>query len=238
MIRAVCFDLDGTLLPAGEDFFMNRYMRALVQVIPERSPEQVLHAIGGTLQEVIGDTRGEATIERRFAEGLQKRLDLPYAQQEPHFLRFYEQQFPLLSRYIEAAPEAAQAVRAAKDKGLVVALATNPVIPGVATRERVRWAGLDEADFAFVTFYEDCRHTKPNAAYYTEEVLARLGLAPEEVLMVGNDGREDMAPAHALGMHTFLLDAFAEHTDMPRCWDAQGDYAAMLAYIEALPSVR
>ncbi len=237
MIRAVCFDLDGTLLPAGEDFFMDRYMRALVQVIPGRTPEQVMRAIGGTLQEVIGDTSGVATIEQRFADGLAQRLDMPYAEQEPHFLRFYEQQFPKLAQYIEAVPEAAQAVRAAKDKGLVVALTTNPVIPGVATRERVRWAGLDEDDFAFVTFYEDCRHTKPNAAYYTEEVLARLGLKPEEVLMVGNDGREDMVPAHALGMHTFLLDVFAEHTDMPRCWDAQGGYAELLAYIKALPAV-
>ena len=90
-----------------------------------------------------------------------------------------------------------------KERGLRVALATNPIFPAVATESRIHWAGLEPEDFELYTTYENARYCKPNLSYY-RDIAEQLGLAPEECLMVGNDVTEDMA-AQALGMQVFLL---------------------------------
>ena len=83
-------------------------------------------------------------------------------------------------------------------------LATNPLFPAIATRQRIRWAGLEPEDFQFVTTYENSRFCKPNPEYY-RDLLDKLGKDPESCLMVGNDVDEDMIPARAVGMEVFLL---------------------------------
>ena len=87
--------------------------------------------------------------------------------------------------------------------GLRVALATNPIFPAVATESRIRWAGLEPEDFELRTTYENIGYCKPNPEYY-REIAARLGVRPEECLMVGNDVTEDMV-AESIGMQVFLL---------------------------------
>ena len=70
-------------------------------------------------------------------------------------------------------------------------------------RSRIRWAGLEPEDFELYTTYENIGYCKPNPDYY-REILRRIGLAPEECMMVGNDVGEDMI-AETLGMRVFLL---------------------------------
>ena len=96
-------------------------------------------------------------------------------------------------------------MRAIKESGRRVALATNPIFPAVATENRVRWTGLDVSEFELYTTYENCRHCKPNLDYY-RDILDKLDLRPEDCLMVGNDVEEDMV-AQALGMQVFLITA-------------------------------
>lgn len=95
-------------------------------------------------------------------------------------------------------------MRAIKEMGLRVALATNPIFPAVATESRIRWAGLEPEDFELYTTYESIGYCKPNPAYY-REVAAKLGVDPEQCLMVGNDVEEDMEAAEQTGMRVFLL---------------------------------
>ena len=87
--------------------------------------------------------------------------------------------------------------------GLKVALATNPIFPKVATESRIRWAGLEPEDFELYTSYENIGYCKPNPDYY-REIVKRLGVEPEQCLMVGNDVSEDMV-AETVGMKVFLL---------------------------------
>ena len=95
-------------------------------------------------------------------------------------------------------------MRAIKEMGLRVALATNPIFPAVATESRIRWAGLEPEDFELYTTYESNGYCKPNPAYY-REVAAKLGVDPAQCLMVGNDVEEDMEAAEQTGMRVFLL---------------------------------
>ena len=74
----------------------------------------------------------------------------------------------------------------------------------MATENRVHWAGLSTEDFELITTYENSSYCKPNPKYYLE-LLEKLGLLPEECIMVGNDFDEDILTTEKIGMKGFLL---------------------------------
>jgi FMN phosphatase YigB (HAD superfamily) len=154
---------------------------------------------------------------------------------EAKFAVFYENDFDKARAACGFDPAAAPALRACREMGLRVCVATSPLFPRIATYKRLQWAGLDPAEVEFFTTYEDCHYCKPSLGYY-REVTARLGLAPEECLMVGNDVREDVVASTAFGMHSFLLlndyllnKDNADITAFPR-----GNFDDMLAHVKGL----
>ena len=206
MIDTVFFDLDGTLLPMDQEEFVNAYMGLLAKKLAPHGyePKKLVAAVwAGTGAMVRND--GRKTNEEVFWDdfcgtfGEQARQDLPL------FEEFYATDFGKARMVCGFAAEAAQIVALLKQKGITTALATNPLFPQIATRQRIRWAGLEPEDFALVTTYENSRYCKPNPDYY-RDILAKLGKHPENCLMVGNDVGEDMIPARAVGMQVFLLD--------------------------------
>ena len=71
-----------------------------------------------------------------------------------------------------------------------------------------------------------------NAERTCELVAVRLGVKPEECLMVGNDATEDLA-AREVGMDVFLLTDCLINTknrDISAC--PRGDFAALNAYLD------
>jgi HAD superfamily hydrolase (TIGR01549 family) len=137
-----------------------------------------------------------------FAE----RTGLEAATAERFFNRFYDERFPALQSVTELRPVAAQIVSEALEEGYQVAVATNPLFPARAIEHRLAWAGLpvDRYDFAVITSYENMHATKPHLAYY-EEILARMGAAAGQTLMVGDDWENDIVPASTLGVHTYWI---------------------------------
>ena len=234
MIDTVLFDLDGTLLPMDQEEFINCYMGLLAKKLAPQGyePKHLIAAVwAGTGAMVQND--GEKTNEevfwndfcQIFGEGARKDL--------PLFEEFYAADFGNARTACGFDPGAAKVVAFLKELGVTVGLATNPLFPAIATRQRVRWAGLDPEDFAIITAYEDSRHCKPNPDYY-REVLARLGKEPEQCLMVGNDVSEDMLPARSLGMEVFLLTPClinkkgADLDQFPH-----GDFDALMEFLSA-----
>ncbi|HKL47129.1 MAG TPA: HAD family hydrolase, partial [Candidatus Izemoplasmatales bacterium] len=90
-----------------------------------------------------------------------------------------------------------------KSRGKDIYLLTNPIFPYIATKNRMRWAGLDEKLFKHITTYENSYYAKPNLKYY-QSVLKQFNLTPQAVMMVGNDVDEDMI-VESIGMETFLI---------------------------------
>ena len=180
MIDTVLFDLDGTLLPMDQDEFVNTYMGLLARKMAPHGYDanHLIAAVwAGTSAMVEND--GAKTNEEAFWDDFCTIFGQTARNDLPLFEEFYA-------------------------KGVTAALATNPLFPAIATRQRIRWAGLDPEDFALVTTYENSRHCKPNPAYY-RDILAALGRDPGQCLMVGNDVGEDMVPAREVGMQVFLL---------------------------------
>lgn len=237
MIKAILFDLDGTLLPVTNDFFFRNYLNDVSTALPGVDPKLLGAAIVEVLGEVMRENDPKRTIGDVFMRKLSERVGMTVAAMTPHLDEYYAEGFPLLGRGITPNPHVPEMVSAAKDKGYRLVLATNPVFPAAATRERIRWAGLEESDFEFVTYFDDCRHTKPHLEYYRHEVLDRLDLYAADCLMVGNDIGEDMAPAAALGMSTYLLTDYLIGERDEDFWDDEGGYLELLKTIAGLPDV-
>ena len=205
MIDTVLFDLDGTLLPMDQEEFVNTYLGLLAKHLAPYGyePKHLAAAIwAGTHAMVQND--GSRTNEEVFWEDFCHIFGTDARKDEPLFEEFYATDFAQARTVCGFAPEAAELVRLLKEKGIRVVLATNPLFPAIATRQRIRWAGLEPEDFELVTTYENSRFCKPNPAYY-QDLLEKLGAEPGRCIMVGNDVDEDIRPAETLGMGAFLL---------------------------------
>ena len=203
-IKAVLFDLDGTLLPMDQDEFIKAYFGGISKKLVQRGyePSALIKAIWGGTEKMIKND-GKNTNEQIFWDfftsvyGEQARKDIPY------FDEFYRTDFQSVKQICGFSKKAKQVIEILKQKKIPAILATNPIFPAVATEARISWAGLDKNDFVLYTTYENINYCKPNLAYYSEIAL-RIGVLPQECLMVGNDVDDDMV-AQNIGMQTFLL---------------------------------
>ena len=231
-ITTVLFDLDGTLLPMDQDLFMKAYFKGLcVKMAPYGyAPEQLIDAVwAGTKAMVMND--GSRTCEAAFWDKFSSILGEEVMDHIPAFDEFYHLEFQSVQKVCGFNPEAAKTVRALKAAGYRVVLATNPLFPAIATESRTRWAGLEPEEFELVTTYEAASYCKPNPAYYLE-ILDKIGVTPEECLMVGNDVKEDMLPTAGLGMKSFLLtDCLLNKDGLDISVYPQGTFADLRAYI-------
>jgi FMN phosphatase YigB (HAD superfamily) len=108
------------------------------------------------------------------------------------------------------------------------------MFPRPAVETRLRWAGLpvSEFDFALITSYENMHTTKPRPAYY-EEILAQIGVAAAESLMVGDDWGNDIEPAASVGCFTYWLPMNGEsgppHADLVTKYGSLDDLFSLVA---------
>ena len=203
-LTTILFDLDGTLLPMDNDAFTKGYFKLLAAKLSPHGyePKQLVDAIwAGTAAMVKNDgtQSNEEAFWKKFADIYGEKM----LADKPLFDEFYEKEFQATKGFCGFNPKAAIAVHTAKEMGLRVALATNPIFPAVATKSRIRWAGLEPEEFELYTTYENIGYCKPNHDYY-REIATRLGARSEQCLMVGNDVTEDMV-AETVGMKVFLL---------------------------------
>ena len=233
-LKAVFFDLDGTLLPMDMDNFIKSYFGAISKKLAPvgYDPKELVGVIWqGTKAMIKND--GSKTNEQVFWESFVTIYGEEKLKDTVYFDKFYEENFDDLKSVCGFNPEASETVHRLKDKNLRLVLATNPLFPSIATEKRIRFAGLEPEDFEFFTSYENIGFSKPNIMYY-QEILSRTGLNADECLMVGNDVEDDMI-AEKLGMKVFLLtDCLINKDDIDISVYPNGDYAALNAYIDSL----
>ncbi len=230
-IKAVLFDLDGTLVPMDQDVFVGDYFKRISTKLAPYGyePKQFVDTIWkGTYAMIKNNSdRCNEEIFWNYAKTVYGEKILA---DKPLFDEFYEQEFDKVKAVCGFNPQAAETVRKLKEMGYKVALATNPIFPERATRWRIGWAGLTPDDFEFYTTYENINSCKPNPAYYIE-CAARIGCKPEECLMVGNDVGDDMA-AESIGMKVFLLtDCLINKTDEDITKYLNGSFNELMEYI-------
>lgn len=230
-IQTVLFDLDGTLLPMDQDLFVKTYFKRLAAKLAPYGyePAQLVDAIWAGTASMIRNN-GRQSNENTFWNTFTGIFGLKALEHLPVFEDFYANEFQSAQAVCGHNVHASEVIALAKEKGLRVALATNPIFPAIATESRIRWSRLSPEDFELYTTYENSRFCKPNPEYY-RDILAQLNVKPEECLMVGNDVEEDMV-AQTLGMQVFLLtDCLINQKNADISVYPHGGYPELMEYI-------
>ena len=233
-IKAVLFDLDGTLLPMDEEVFTKGYFKLLVTKLAPLGykADELINAIWAGVKAMIKSDGSKLNIDR-FWESFASVFGEKVYEDKPLFDEFYKNEFQSTIQFCSPSPLAKDVVEEARGRGLKIVVATNPIFPAIATESRIRFAGLQPDQFEFYTAYENSSYCKPNLNYY-RDIISKLGCKAEECLMVGNNVSEDMV-AEQLGMNVFLLtDCLINKENKDISAYPQGDFTALIDYIKKI----
>jgi len=206
-IEAVLFDLDGTLLDIDFPELMREYLGGLAPVVADLldvSPREAVDlVIQGT--ETMQSAHPGQTNKEAFDAYLLYRTGVNINEPAPEKVlsTFYREVFPTFRAGHGPFADTCRVVETCLALDLPIGIATQPVFPEVATRARMRWAGLDTFDLPIVSTYETFSWTKPYPEYFLS-MARRLDVDPARCLMVGDDAVLDMAAAD-VGMTTFYV---------------------------------
>ncbi len=185
-IRAVVFDLDGTLIDTLPD--LTTAVNATLTALGARNLPQA------RVKELIGDG-ADKLVARAVAEATTGEPELSDADEQARamqlFLRYYEEHLYVQSRVY---PDAARVLRILREKGLRVGCVTNKSSRfAIPVLER---AGL--SGFLELTLCADRNEDRKPSPALLLETCRRLQLAPSEMLYVG-DAHTDVIAARAAG---------------------------------------
>ncbi len=233
-IKAILFDLDGTLLPMDYDKFLHTYFGLLAKKVAPLGyePEGFVGNLWKSVKAMIVNDGTRSNADAFWQSFASIYGDKVY-DDIPVFDEFYRNEFTAVKAACGYDTAAREIVKLARQHAKYVVLATNPLFPRVATQNRIGWAGLEEAAFDLVTTYENSTYCKPNTMYY-EEICEKIGVLPSECVMIGNDVDEDMVAAK-LGMKVFLhTDCLINKNEADISGFAKGGFKELKKYIEQL----
>lgn len=205
--KAIFFDLDGTLTPLNQDEFLRRYFISLeaFAVRYGLNGPKFSSSLQCGVQAMIKGPQDRTNYDKFWETFLVEYGDEGRSREEIEELleQFYEVDFGTLGKGVVPDPDSAYVVKTLHDKGYRLFLTTMPLFPAIAVEWRVRWGGVDRNLFSRITTYDNSFATKPFLPYYQQNIEL-AGCKPEEILMVGNNAREDMA-AIQLGCDGYLV---------------------------------
>ena len=237
MLNTILFDLDGTLAPFQQDEFVRVYFGLLVRrLVPMGyDGEKLVRALWKGVDAMIGNS-GAVTNRQVFWECFTREMGMQALALETILDDFYATDFDGARSCLTARTDRSGLIRSLRRRGYGVVLATNPIFPAVAIETRLGWVGLSQADFDYVTAYENSRRSKPSPGYY-RDILSHLGRRGEECLMVGNNPVDDMAALRA-GLAVYLVTDYMENPDGVPIEDyPHGSFRDLAARLEALPAM-
>lgn len=206
MIKAVFFDLDGTLLPMDEEEFIKVYFISLYKKVAHLNyeKEKLIKTIwDGT--EAMYKNDGTYTNEQVFWNLFKKYYSEDQLKDKEIFDSFYINEFKSTKNVCKDNPLAKEIVNFCKNNLKYTILSTNPIFPYAGTLTRMSFIGLKEDDFDFITAYENSSYCKPNPKYF-EFLLNKFNLKADEVILFGNNTIEDAYCATQVGIKTYLVD--------------------------------
>jgi HAD superfamily hydrolase (TIGR01549 family) len=203
-LKAILFDLDGTLIDVDLDKFIPGYLNliasSLAHLIP---PKKVVRALLKT-SEIINRNDGKITNEEAFINYFFPIEGYNWEDLQPIFDDFYENKFKELRKFTKKKPEARKVMETVFNNGFKVVIATTPALPITSIEQRLDWAGIGDFPYDLITSVENSYATKPNLLYY-ELIFKHLNVSAQECIMVGDEDK-DMVCAK-LGSQTFLVNS-------------------------------
>lgn len=238
MIRnTIFFDLDGTLLPLDMDAYVAKFFKLLHNIDFNESISKVFtkDTMGNAFKYMMSNSHPNDTNEIAFFDSVKKQIGIEREVIEPLFKQFYENDFKQLKFATSKEPLSRKVIDVLKAKGYKIVLATNPLFPKIATKTRLKWAGLSEEDFIYISTFDNSCFSKPHLEYF-KEILDKLSLDAKLCYMVGNNVDEDLC-AMKLGFDAFLLTDYiiGDIRKAPEC--KKGNYSDLLDWAKSLPNL-
>lgn len=205
MLKAVFFDLDGTLLPLDEEKFTKLYFGLMCQRMAPfgYNPEELINVIwSGTKKMYLND--GTKTNEEVFWDEFVKFYGVDKLKDKDTVDEFYKEEFRKTKEGCDENPYVLDIIKCCHDLNLLTILSTNPIFPKEGTKTRMSFIGLKESDFDFITTYENSSFCKPNPKYF-EMLLKKFNLKSDEVIVFGNNTYEDGECAYSVGIKCYMV---------------------------------
>jgi len=231
-ITTFLLDLDDTLLGNPMSKFLPAYFAGLEKYLQKYAGNKTIRKImAASVQALQANQDPRASNMDLFMADFSDRLGVSADELRSVLQLYYRQEYPHLQQYTTHRPEAAQIVKLLLSAGYEVIIATNPLFPETAIRQRMAWAGVDGFAYALVTTMENSHYSKPNPRYY-QEILDKTKSVPQTTLMVDDDPENDITPAGSLGLKTWWITHNAAHqaeTATPS--DYRGSLADFLEWV-------
>ncbi|MGI2261062.1 phosphoglycolate phosphatase [Shewanella sp. GXUN23E] len=182
-IKAIAFDLDGTLVDSVPDLAVATGLTLASQGLPECTEDQVRTWVGNgartLMQRALTWARGAAVTDAELDRVM------------PEFMHYYSQHLEQHSRLYAGVTEVLTAFKA---RNMPLALVTNK--PYRFTEPLLRGFGIDQY-FDLVLGGDSLAEMKPSPLPLIH-VMRHLGVNADELLMIG-DSRNDILAAKAAG---------------------------------------
>jgi FMN phosphatase YigB (HAD superfamily) len=211
-------DLDDTLISNNMETFIPAYLKALGSHLANYvEPELFISTLLTSTEKMLKNDQPNVTLRNKLESEFDAKLGFNFQDIRQPIEDFYTNHFPSLKNLIEPRPEAIKLINQAFNRGYQLVIATNPVFPQTAIRQRMDWGNLspENYDFSLISCYETFHFAKPNPAFYAE-VLAQIGWPEMSTLMVGNDKQADIDPARELGLAVFWISQNNGYAQQPR----------------------
>lgn len=207
MIKAILFDLDDTLLINPTEGFVIEYLRLADKYFAQRwEYPHIARILLSTMRllktrDTFTQTNYDVLVNAISEQTGREKTSVTMA-----FEDFLSSYYPSLQACTQALPQAAEIVENLRSRDYAIIIATNPIYPALAIQQRLAWAALPDTPgyYAFVSHAQNMHFIKPSSAYYAE-IIARVGVEPDEAIMVGDSWDNDIAPARRLGLHTYQV---------------------------------
>lgn len=205
-IRAVIFDLDGTMVDSVPDLHLALSLMNTDLSLPAISPETVRRLVGRGTERLVRDVLSLSMDEDSAAKMLPEALT--------RFYRYYR-----MTNGCQGAvyPGVEKGLRQMRERGLALACVTNK--PAVFTEPLLAKKGL----YAFfdIIYSGDAFPQKKPHPLPMQMACARFGVTPRQTLVIGdsvNDGRA----ARAAGCSLFIVPYGYNHGQPVEEMDSDG----------------
>ena len=203
MIKAILFDLEGTLLSFDTGNFLRNYLGLLAprfaNILP---PDKFSKQLMKSLEAAQRESGPEQTIITSFYEDLSKATGQSAQSLRPVFEEFYEADFPALQYFVQAVPQGVRIVSHALQRGFLTGAASNFDLPLAAMLEYLSWVGFKKKQFKVISSMDNFHYFKPQREYF-REFAENLGIKPENCLLVSSRP-QDLA-CRKTGMKAFFI---------------------------------